>query len=583
MNQNQNSRKNTLVFDIETDGLLLDVSKFWVGYVYCIETKKYTVCYDACCIIELLNTATTIIGHNIIGYDIPALHKLSRERIDSSIEVIDTLILGRLAYYDKDTNYSHSLDAYGERLGYPKGKHSDWTKYSKEMEEYCKQDVLVTTELYKHLMRKVRSWLPMEALYTEQKVQEIITQQYLNGWTFDVPSARDLHIELIGELEEAERELFKVFKPLYIPVGKERTPKKPFRRLGVYTVGTHQPIELTPFNPGSAAHIVLWVERLYGKQKWELTDKGTPKTDTDNLDKLFKEKVWATPLLHYKEVNKILSQLATGKGAWLNKVVDNKIHHSVNILGTNTGRATHNNPNLAQVPSPRAYKGKESRQLFVPTKGWKSVGCDLSGVELRCLAHYMARYDGGEYGKLLLESDIHTANQEAAGLPTRDNAKTFIYGFLYGAGDAKIGEIIKGTASDGKRLKTNFLRGLPALGSLVNAVQKAAKRGYLKGITGRRLHIRSSHSALNVLLQSLGGYISKEWIIVSHSMVKDNNIRCNQLGWIHDELQFECHPEDVEVLSKVLEEAAVVAGDNLGLKIRIDAESKIGDSWYDVH
>jgi len=156
-------------------------------------------------------------------------------------------------------------------------------------------------------------------------------------------------------------------------------------------------------------------------------------------------------------------------------------------------------------------------------------------------------------------------------------------GFLYGAGDAKIGKIVNGTSKTGKKLKTQFLSGLPALGELITKVQKAAKRGYLVGITGRRLHVRSPHSALNVLLQSLGAYISKEWMIVANKLIKDNNLIVNQLGWIHDELQVECYPEDVEVVMKLLEEAATIAGNNLQLRCRIDAEAKQGMSWYDVH
>lgn len=572
----------TLVFDIETNGLLLDVTKFWVGYTYCIETKQYTQYRTAKELTYALREATTIIGHNIINYDIPALESLTG--IEITTPVVDTLILSRLAYYDKDISFSHSLEAHGERLGYPKGDHSDWTKYSEEMDIYCKRDVEVTYKLYQHLLRKTRTWLPDKALQVEQDVQKIMTQQYINGWTFDEKKAKDLHIELIYGLENAEKKLREVFKPMLIPKSPKTTiPKKPFRRNGVYTVGEHQKIELTQFNPGSGKHIVWWVEQLYGKQKWIMTDKGSPRTDADSLEKMFSDKPWAEPLLHYQQVKKILGQLAEGPNAWLKQLRNGKIHHQVNILGTNTGRATHNNPNLAQVPSPRAYKGKESRQLFIPKKGWKSVGCDLSGVELRCLAHYMARYDGGKYGEVILSGDIHTENQLAAGLPTRDNAKTFIYGFLYGAGDAKIGEIVKGTAKDGARLKKSFLTKLPALGKLVNLVKVAAKRGYLIGVTGRRLHIRSAHSALNVLLQSLGGYISKIWMIEAHKLIKRENIRCNQLGWVHDELQFECHPEDTDKLCKVLEESAVIAGEVLELRMRIDAEAQVGDTWYDVH
>jgi len=419
------SVKKTLIWDIETDGLLLDVSKFWVGVVYWKEKKKFEIFRDAKEMVEYLSTGDVLVGHNILGYDIPALHKLTGINLyDSGCTFVDTLLLAKLVDYDKD-GWSYSLDAYGKRLGVYKGSYNDWSKYTKEMEDYCIQDVKVTDTLYTHLKRRSK-WLPKEALEIEQDVQKILVEQHLNGWEFDTPKARELHIELMEEKEIAEQELYKTFSPRLIPKGKPITPKKPFRRLGISTVGIHQPIVLTEFNPGSSNHVVFWIERVLGKQNWLLTDKGNPKTDAKTLGLMFKNEPFTKPLLHYLEVNKLLGQLAEGPKAWLKFERANKIHHSVDLLGTVTGRATHSNPNLAQVPRVDKYKGVESRSLFKPKKGWIQVGCDLSGVELRCLAHYMYPHDKGEYAKEILEGDIHVVNQEAAGLPTRDNAKTFV-------------------------------------------------------------------------------------------------------------------------------------------------------------
>lgn len=576
------SQQRTLIFDIETDGLLLDVSKFWVGVAYCIETKEEKIFYEAQDMVTYLNEADTLVGHNIIGYDIPTLNKLSIIHINSSIRLIDTLILAKLAYYDKDKSWSHSLDAYGERLGEKKGSYNDWSRYTKEMEEYCKQDVKVTYKLYQHLKRKT-PWLPETALLLEQNVQKVVTQQYIAGWRFDVKKARRLHVELVEEKEKAEEHLWAVFKPLYMPDGKVKVPKKPFKRNGITTLGPHQPIKLTSFNPGSGNHIVWWVQQLYGKQQWILTEKGNPRTDGETLQEQFGDKEWAAPLLHYLEVNKLLGQLAEGDKAWLKQLRGDRIHGGADILGAVTGRFTHSNPNLAQVPSVRAYKGKETRSLFTVREGYKLVGADASGLELRTLSHYIARYDDGKYGRTVLEGDIHTANQEAAGLPTRDTAKTFIYAFLYGAGDAKIGSIVGGSSKEGAILKKRFLAKTEGLTGLINDVKGAAKKKWIKGISGRRLLIRSPHSALNVLLQSAGAYFMKYWVVAVQKMIDTEGFDAKIVGNIHDEIQVEVREDQAEKFSKNLEGLFITVGEDIGMRIKMEGEAKIGNNWKDTH
>jgi len=571
----------SLIFDIETDNLLLDVTKFWVGVTYCIETKEEKVYYDPTELVYDLSCATLLVGHNIIGYDLPVLDKLTGIRL--AVPVVDTLILAKLAYYDKDKGWSHSLDSYGERLGYKKGKYDDWSKYTKEMEEYCKRDVQVTKKLYTHLKRKT-TWLPETALQLEQDVQKIVTKQYMRGWKFDEEKARALHIELVEEKEVAEAALFETFKPKFLPDGKVKTPKRPFRRMGVSTVGPHQPIKLRTFNPGSGNHVVWWVERVLGKQKWLLTDKGNPKTDADTLQLMFGAEEFLTPLLHYLEVNKLLGQLAEGNLAWLKLVrEDGRLHGQNDILGTVTGRASSSRPNMSQVPSVRAYKGAEARELFTVPNDKILVAADLSGVELRCLAHYMARYDGGRYSKILLEGDIHTANQEAAGLPTRDIAKTFAYSTLYGAGDAKIGTLVGGGTKEGKKLRAAFEDNTPGYRQLTEGVKSAAKKKWIKSITGRRLFIRSPHSALNTLLQNMGASIAKVWMVEVDRRIQEEGVDAVQINWTHDELEFECSEEDSEKLMKILEESSIKAGNILGSRTIIESEAQKGRTWKDVH
>jgi DNA polymerase I-like protein with 3'-5' exonuclease and polymerase domains len=299
---------------------------------------------------------------------------------------------------------------------------------------------------------------------------------------------------------------------------------------------------------------------------------------------MFKDKEFAKPLLHYQEVKKLLGQLAEGDNAWLKQVrKNNRIHGSANILGAVTGRFTHSNPNMAQVPSVKAFKGVESRSLFIVPHGYKLVGCDASGLELRTLSHYLAKHDGGEYGKKLIEEDIHTANQLAAGLPTRDNAKTFIYGFLYGAGDAKIGEIVKGTSADGNRLKKQFLQKTKGLEKLVSGVQKAAKRGYLFGVTGRRLYVRSPHAALNVLLQSAGAYIMKYYLVELNKQLTERKLDFAFVGNIHDEVQIQVKEEHAEEVARIAEACFGIVEKQLNWRCKLEGEAKIGNNWADTH
>jgi len=573
-----------LVFDLETDGLLLEVTTVHCCVVYDLDTKEYTEYrpHETKKMLEKLGEASLLVGHNIVGYDLAVLDKLYGFKYTG--EIVDTLLLAKLAYYNVDRGFSFSLDAFGERLGEKKGKHTDWSAFSEEMLVYNKQDVTVNVKLYTHLKRKT-PWLPPSSLDLEQQLQQVVTEQYMKGFYFDVKKARELHILLTHEKEVAEEALWQTFKPLYMCQGPIKTPAKPFRRLGVSTVGPHQPIKLTTFNAGSGKHIVWWVTRLYGKQEWKRTDKGSAKTDAETLMEMFSEKEWAKPLLHYLEVTKILGQLAEGPAAWL-KLYNEKthsIHGGIDILGTVSGRSSHSRPNLGQVPSVRAFKGKESRDLFTCPSDKVLVGCDLSGVELRCLAHYMYPYDGGRYANLILESDIHTANQEAAGLPTRDQAKTMIYCLVYGGGDGKLGSVVGKGAPEGKRLKDKFYKGTPGYKQLTEAVAKAAKKKWLKGITGRRLYVRSPHSALNVLLQSLGSYISKQWLVEARRMAREAGIDYAQVSYVHDETTWEVNPEDAEKVSKILEESAVIAGEKLGVRMRIDAEAKIGKTWKEIH
>jgi len=277
--------------------------------------------------------------------------------------------------------------------------------------------------------------------------------------------------------------------------------------------------------------------------------------------------------------------IVEGKNSWLNMVRDGRIHGEIITNGAVTGRATHRNPNVAQTPAVKVPYGKECRSLFSADRGDVLVGVDVSGLELRMLAHFMSKWDDGAYGREVIDGDVHTANQLAAGLETRDQAKTFIYAFLYGAGAAKIGSIVGKGAKDGQLLKQRFLEKTPALNQLIRAVQAAANRGYLVGLDGRHLRIRSAHAALNTLLQSAGALVCKQWMVEVDMMLTQQQLlaKVHQVAWIHDECQFSCDPDIADQFGKLAIDCIRKAGDAFNIKVPLTGEYKIGSSWADTH
>lgn len=613
----------TIVFDIETDGLYYDVTTLHTIAIKINdgETGVYTSRPIKGSVgtleegLEVLKAhkRATLVGHNIIGYDLPVLKKLTGYTHEG--EIHDTLIISKLKYTNLamlDANKklmpgklkgSHSLKAWGYRLGNYKDEFEDWTKLSAEMVEYNRQDVEVNYSLYQRMLQ--RGLPPAEAIRLEQEFKKIITRQENYGWYFDIDKAKTLHVELLDEVDKAEDKLYEVFKPLkdWIPVkqvkefNKDGSTSKVFLNQVAKGCIYNEDLEWgyykeVVFNPGSRQHIARWLKEVYNWIPKDFTDKGSAIINEPVLEALtFPE---GKILAHYFNVRKVIGMVAEGNNAWLKMVKDDhRIHGSVDTLGAVSRRCTHRAPNLAQVPSGRAYKGKECRELFTVPKGCKLVGCDADGLELRTLSHYMAKHDGGAYARAVDEgkkengTDIHTLNKKGAGLPTRDDAKTFIYAFLYGAGDGKIGEIVGGSSKDGKRLKDKFFKQIPAIKSLVEGVQGAIEKGKgIKALDGNPYHIRSSHSALNTLLQGAGALVMKYWLIASDEALQKKyvaGIDYEFVGNIHDEAQVECGWVIAEDVAKILEEAFNTVTEQLKFRIPIRGTADIGDNWNDTH
>jgi DNA polymerase I-like protein with 3'-5' exonuclease and polymerase domains len=573
-----------IVFDIETNGL--DPSKVWLVWAYERDTKEFvlfsgdTVSNFSQYIKDMGDCK--VIGHNIIAFDIPVCERLLGTDF-SKCEVVDTLVMSRLSQPSRDGG--HSLESWGARLNFAKGDYDDWLNFSQAMVDYGKQDVALNERVYQILLNELVGF-GSECLVLEHQTQAIIARQIKRGWTLDQEKSFVLLAELKEKKYELEDKVHEVFKPLPVFL-KQVTPK--IKKDGTMSVvglkflgdswetvgGEFSRIDFPMFNLGSRQQIGRHLQ-YYGWKPTSLTETGQPIVDEAVL-RAVKGIPEAALIGEYLMIQKRIAQVQS----WLDAVQDDgRVHGYVNANGAVTGRMTHSSPNMGQVPAVYSPYGRECRDVWTVPKGYKLVGMDASGLELRMLAHYMN--DEG-YTNEILTGDIHTTNQLAAGLETRDQAKTFIYAFLYGAGDAKIGSIVGGTAKNGKRLKEEFLGNTPALGRLRERVGVAAGRGYVLGLDRRRIAIRSSHAALNSLLQSAGAIIMKKALCLLDEYATLWGIDYHIIGNIHDEIQTEVREKDAEVFGRLATSCVEAAGLFYKLNCPLAGDYKVGNSWADTH
>jgi DNA polymerase I-like protein with 3'-5' exonuclease and polymerase domains len=546
---------NIVFLDIETDGLQPSV-------IHCVVTKRPNEdhCLHTCreSLFEELARGGHVCGHNYIGFDGPVLEKLWDIRVHPD-RVLDTLVMSRL--FHPDVQGGHSLATWGEKLRFPKGDHDDWSQLSEAMIQYCMRDVSVTERLYETLCMQLQMYhFTDTSVYLEHAVAHICREQEENGFAFNLTGAKQLERRLETKMLGIEAALQNVFPPIAEEQRYHKTTGKPL------------PLKYQHFNVGSRQQIA---ERLKDKGAiWkEKTPSGKDKVDESTLKKN----------LHIPEAKMVLEYLLLQKRhsqalSWIKAENGGRIHGRVKHIGAVTGRMAHSNPNLAQVPAVYADYGTECRSLFIVPPDRVLVGADASGLELRMLAHYM---DDEAYTKEILEGDIHTANQHAAGLQTRAQAKTFIYAFLYGAGNAKIGSVVGGNARQGGELKDKFLENTPALAELREDIAMQAGSGFLDGLDGRRLRVRSAHAALNTLLQGAGAVVMKQAVIHLYELLEHVDFKL--VAQVHDEWQIECHPNDAEYVGKAAVQAIIQAGETFNLNCPLDGEYRIGSNWAETH
>ena len=571
-----------MIFDIETDDL--NATKIWCLVAKEVDGKCYRFGPDELEEgIKLLQDADTLIGHNIIGFDLPVLKRLCNFKYTGN--VVDTLVMSRL--YNPVRESGHSLKAWGYRVGVFKQEQPEFEKYSPAMLNYCEQDVILNEAVYNYLLNEGAGF-SKKSLDIEHVTASIMQQQEATGFYFDTKQAMTLLAELKQKMADVEDEVQKTFKPKWIDdkmvlpyIKKDGTLSK--RGLtddeyeNILMSGNHSSFmrkKLVEFNLGSRKQIGEYLID-FGWKPERFTPTGQPIVDEGTLKKIthIKEaKLIADFLLYQKRIAQVSS--------WIDELKDDRVHGRVIPNGTITGRMTHRNPNMAQVPNLGSPYGKECRSCWTVPEGYKLVGIDASGLELRMLAHYMNDID---YIEEVVNGDIHSTNQELAGLKTRDQAKTFIYALVYGAGDAKIGSIINGDIKKGKALKERFFRNLPALKKLRDRVQQASNRGFLKGIDGRKIYVRSQHASLNTLLQGSGAIVMKQAMINLHELIKLNTFDACFVANIHDEWQLQVKESQADSVGRIGVECIEKVTEQFNMRCDLTGEYKIGDSWYETH
>jgi DNA polymerase-1 len=569
--------RSNLFLDIETNGL--DPDTIWIAVT--IQDGQVQEHYDSDSLAKALAGDSPVVGHNLIGFDLPVLEKLWGITVDKS-RVVDTLVLSRLANPQREGG--HKLANFGG-----KGDHDDWTCLSPEMVEYCIQDVRVTEQAYNKLKLELLKF-SQDSIDLEHEVQWIIQEQVRNGWLLDVRHAADLLATLKERKMAVEDEVHEVFKPKWVDV-KQVVPKTKkdgsLSKVGltddeyqkVLDSGDRSPFmrrALKPFNLGSRQQIGEYLID-FGWKPCKLTPTGQPMVDESVLSTV-KDIPQAAMIAEYLMLQKRVAQVQS----WVDEANPDtdRVHGYVNTNGAVTGRMTHSKPNLAQVPASYSPYGKECRQCWIARPGYKLVGFDASGLELRMLAHYM---DDKEYTNAVVTGDIHTTNQHLAELESRDQAKTFIYALLYGAGDAKLGTVAGGGQQAGKKLRERFMSNLPAFADLKDRVAGEAGQGWIYGLDGRRLYIRSEHAALNTLLQGAGAIVMKKALCLLQEYAILWNLDYYFVGNIHDEVQAEVRQSQADKYGRLAVSCLEAAGIELGLNCKLTGEYQVGESWADTH
>ena len=559
----------------------------------------------------LLANADAIIGHNIIGYDLPALKKIKGWDFEGKTSIVDTLIMSRVFNY-KRFGGRHALAKFGEYFKVPKPEHEDWSQYSKEMLHRCREDVRINHLAYEMLVKEMRVLsekkpVIKKSLRFEHDTAQFCQEAFERGWLFDKDKALTLLSEMEDEMSDIERKIEPMLSMKVKRLDKEHKELK-FNKNGFYPKTIADYFEISPESAltdrmvsGDYNRITVlkpemgsleYVKEFLYEQGWEPLEYNYKKLPNGALVKV-SPKLCTKSLEALGEVGRMVDSYYTTRSrhsilvGWLNELdSNNRLHGECFTIGTPTARARHST--IVNVPSPNARWGKEMRSLFITEPGRKIVGADSSGNQMRALCHYLAN---DEFTNEVINGDVHQRNADILGC-ARATAKPFLYAFLFGGGGGKLSLILKGERDPkyGNQMKKIFIENTPGLGSLNNRVQKAleqtsrrdSKMGYIPAIDGRKIYTESAHKALNYLLQSFEAVTCKAAIAYMTAKFKEENLDVKPLVFYHDEVQLDVAEEDAERVAEIAAEAFKEAPKVFGVNI-MDGEAKIGRTWYDTH
>ena len=545
-----------ICLDIETDGF--DPSHIWCVGTEDIDTGETRLFLesDRLKFREFMRDGEEVLGFNVLQFDLPILDSLWGVRVPVD-QVTDVLILCQLEQPGREGG--NSLEAWGGRLRFPKmdmEKEDFYRGYTEDMGIYCMNDVRLTVKLYHHITSVMSGRFSKDSIRLEHQVKAITSRQEVNGFYLDEYKAMSLSADFSERLTDITEKMQEIFPPKEIQLKTK--------------------VKYEPFNPGSRKQIAeRLMERGWVPEKH--TEKGNVVVDETTLASIDMDE--AKVLAEYLMLQKRAAQVKS----WLEAInpKTGRVHGRVLTLQTITGRMAHASPNMAQVPAVYSPYGAECRGCWtVPSDKKALVGIDASSIELRMLCHYMKDED---YTTQVVSGDIHTYNQQLAELPSRDQAKTFIYALLYGAGAAKIGSIIGKGAAEGQQIMDRFFLNLSSFQDLKTKVNKAAERGWIAGLDKRTLHIRTVHASLNTLLQGGSAILMKRALVIFDKLIKEQGLNAIFVANVHDEWQLEVDKDHGDMVGKLGVDAIKRAGDYYKLRCPLDGEYKVGTSWAETH